>query len=265
MSISFDRAAGYYDQTRAFPDDVMARLIPMLAACLGPGRCLEIGVGTGRVALPLRRHGVDVVGVDIAPAMLRRLLENAGAQAMPVAVADATRLPFADATFASAVAAHVLHLVPAWRVALDELVRAVVPGGVVVASRGNAARSEWQHAVRRCFFEAAGNPAWPPGAGRIEDVDEEMRARGATVTQLEEIRSDDEVSARDYIAALERGTWSACWLLDDGALRRSAEATRRWAERQLGDLDARRPSSYTSVWRAYRLPGTPARPEASGQ
>jgi SAM-dependent methyltransferase len=254
LSISFDRAAGYYDRTRAFPDEVMARLVPMLAARLGPGRCLEIGVGTGRIALPLTREGIDVVGVDIAPAMLQRLLENAGGPALPVAVADATRLPFAGGTFSSGVAAHVLHLIPEWQAAVDELLRVVVPGGTLVASRGNASRSEWQRALRRHFFEEAGDPPWPPGADRIEEVDEAMRARGAEMSELEEIRSEAEVTPREHIEALERGTWSACWVLEEAALRRSAEATRRWAEREIGDLDEPRAAWYASVWRAYRLP-----------
>jgi hypothetical protein len=53
--VNFDRAAGYYDATRALPATPMAQLTGLLAAELaGRQPCLEIGVGTGRFALELR-------------------------------------------------------------------------------------------------------------------------------------------------------------------------------------------------------------------
>ena len=113
----------------------MQQLVPMLVAELPrDGRCLEIGVGTGRIALPLIESGINVVGVDISAEMLRRYVEKAPPN-IEVAVADATRLPFADRTFTSAIASHVLHLILGWVSALDELVRVLVPGGVLLASR----------------------------------------------------------------------------------------------------------------------------------
>ena len=253
-SISFDRAAEYYDRTRAFPEDIMARLIPMLAAQV-PRRelCLEIGIGTGRIALPLMGEGVRIVGVDISPEMLRKLRGKAD-RPLPIAIADATRLPFGDHSFGSAVAAHVLHLIPGWRSAVDELVRVVRTKGVVLASRGAASRTEWQHALRRRFFAEAGNRPWPPGIDTIKELDDEMAFRGAVVRELDELRREDNVSVADQLAALEAGQWSACWAMDDAARHRAAVATREWARRELGDLDAPRTATYVSVWRAYVLP-----------
>jgi SAM-dependent methyltransferase len=67
--------------------------------------------------------------------MLRRLAANAaGDSPFPLAQADATRLPFAAGTFGSVLAVHVLHLIPDWRVAVDEAVRVLRPGGALVAS-----------------------------------------------------------------------------------------------------------------------------------
>lgn len=52
--MNFDRSAGYYDATRALPAATMTELTGVLAAELaGRQPCLEIGVGTGRFALPL--------------------------------------------------------------------------------------------------------------------------------------------------------------------------------------------------------------------
>ena len=51
----------------------MAQLTGLLAAELaGRQPCLEIGVGTGRFALPLRAAGIAMAGTDISGAMLRR-------------------------------------------------------------------------------------------------------------------------------------------------------------------------------------------------
>ena len=61
-TVSFDRAAGYYDATRGLPADVQEALTEVLAHELeGKGPCLEVGVGTGRIALPLHRRGVPLV------------------------------------------------------------------------------------------------------------------------------------------------------------------------------------------------------------
>jgi len=58
---------------------VQTQLADLLVAELdGRGRCLEIGVGTGRIALPLHERGVDLVGIDLATPMLARLIDNAG-------------------------------------------------------------------------------------------------------------------------------------------------------------------------------------------
>jgi hypothetical protein len=78
-SVNFDRAAGYYDATRALPGTTMAQLTALLAAELAERQpCLEIGVGTGRFALPLRAAGIAMAGTDISGAMLRRLAEGGG-------------------------------------------------------------------------------------------------------------------------------------------------------------------------------------------
>jgi SAM-dependent methyltransferase len=135
-SVNFDRAAGYYDATRALPAAAMEQLTDLLAAELAVRQpCLEVGVGTGRFALPLHVAGVAMAGTDISGAMLRRLAANAGGVSpFPLAQADATRLPFAAGTFGSVLAVHVLHLIPDWRVAVDEAVRVLRPGGALVAS-----------------------------------------------------------------------------------------------------------------------------------
>ncbi len=135
-SVNFDRAAGYYDVTRALPEAAMTELTGVLAAELaGRQPCLEIGVGTGRFALPLRAAGITMAGTDISGAMLRRLAVNAGgASPFPLAQADATRQPFAAGAFGSVLAVHVLHLIPDWRIAVDEAMRMLRPGGALVAS-----------------------------------------------------------------------------------------------------------------------------------
>lgn len=252
-SVSFDRAADYYDQTRSLPDDLMQRLVPMLVAELPrDGRCLEIGVGTGRIALPLIASGINVVGVDISAEMLRRYVEKAPPN-IEVAVADATRLPFADRTFTSAIASHVLHLIPGWVTALDELVRVLAPGGVLLASRSADPAADWHNLVRRRFYAEAGDPPWPPGMNRIDELDLEMSARQATIRKLDDVYNDAWLSITDVLDMLERGVYAACWSIDQQTRSRAAAATRQWASRDLGDLNEKRKTRSMSDWRAYRL------------
>lgn len=252
--MSFDRAAGYYDQTRSLPEHLMEQLVALLVAELpAGGRCLEIGVGTGRIALPLLDRGIQIVGVDISLEMVRRYVAKARPRTVEVAIADATRLPFASRTFTSAIASHVLHLIPEWKAALDELVRVLVPGGVLLASRSADPRAEWQNVVRRRFYIEAGDPSWPPGLSRIDELDREMSARHASVRKLDDVSNDAASSIAEVLEMLEKGIYAACWAIDAETRVRAAAATREWAARELGDIHERRRTTSSSDWRAYRL------------
>jgi SAM-dependent methyltransferase len=82
-----DQIADVYDEFFPAPSDLPAA-ISMLSGFAGSGRALELGIGTGRFALPLRSAGVDVHGIDASLAMLSKLRVKPGGDAVPVTLAD---------------------------------------------------------------------------------------------------------------------------------------------------------------------------------
>ena len=65
-----------------------AGTVDRLAELAGGGPVLELGIGTGRVALPLVRRGIEVHGVDASDAMVARLRAKPGGESIPVAIGD---------------------------------------------------------------------------------------------------------------------------------------------------------------------------------
>jgi phosphatidylethanolamine/phosphatidyl-N-methylethanolamine N-methyltransferase len=233
----------------------MARLVSAISSELREaGPCLEIGIGTGRFAIPLTRAGARIVGVDISREMLARLARNAGGLSIPVAIGDATRLPFGDHTFGAGIAAHVFHLIPRWTVALDELVRVIRPGGQIVAFARGRKLDGWVRDLHHCFFQAVGDPDWPPGMDTIEELDAEMAARGIDRRLVEVADEKRTFTVRRSIEYLEQGIYSACWQLDEETRRRAAQVATRWAEANLGDFDEPRVVVEAMAWRVYDLP-----------
>jgi SAM-dependent methyltransferase len=85
--------AASYDAGSAdmFDPTVLEPTVDLLAELAGPGgAALELAVGTGRVALPLAARGVRVHGIDLSEAMLERLREKAGAEAVTTTLGDMT-------------------------------------------------------------------------------------------------------------------------------------------------------------------------------
>jgi SAM-dependent methyltransferase len=62
--------------------------VDLLAELAGSGRALELGVGTGRIALPLAARGVPVHGIDLSRAMVARLREKPGGERIAVTIGD---------------------------------------------------------------------------------------------------------------------------------------------------------------------------------
>jgi SAM-dependent methyltransferase len=82
-------AAGYdADVQDMFDPEVLEPAVAFLVDLAGTGAALELGIGTGRVALPLRRAGVRVHGIDLSPEMISQLRAKPGAEGISVTVGD---------------------------------------------------------------------------------------------------------------------------------------------------------------------------------
>jgi SAM-dependent methyltransferase len=98
-----ERVAATYDDSSAemFQPGVVDAVAEVLAELAGGGWALELGIGTGRIALPLARRGVPVHGIDMSRAMVARLRAKPGGDAIGVTIGDfaTTRV---DGTFSVA-------------------------------------------------------------------------------------------------------------------------------------------------------------------
>jgi ubiquinone/menaquinone biosynthesis C-methylase UbiE len=256
-SLTFDRAADYYDKTRGLPPDAKAGVVRVLADELGGRRsALEIGVGTGRIALALHEVGMDITGVDLSEPMLRRLVDNAGGTIpFPLARADAIAMPFADNSFGAAYTCHVLHLIPEWEAVLDDVARVVSSGGVYLDDLGGWSQmSGPRRNMMEIFATEAGFAFTPRGAGDVEDVDRVMISAGAAVRPLPTVMFENSDTYSNVIEHLERGTWSCTWQTSADARAAAGRKLRKWAEDRYGDLSKTFEYSVPIEWRAYDLP-----------
>jgi SAM-dependent methyltransferase len=88
-----DRAAADYDSLYETLFDVEGA-VDFLADVAGEGPALELGIGTGRIAIPLARRGVEMRGVDSSEAMVAILRSKAGDLEIPVAMGDFETVDF---------------------------------------------------------------------------------------------------------------------------------------------------------------------------
>ena len=90
-----ERVAARYDESSAemFDPAVVDPVVDLLIELAGSGRVLELGIGTGRIALPLAQRGVPVHGIELSNAMVAKLRAKPGGEDIGVTIGD-----FATAT-----------------------------------------------------------------------------------------------------------------------------------------------------------------------
>jgi ubiquinone/menaquinone biosynthesis C-methylase UbiE len=242
-SISFDRAAGYYDQTRSIPEEVVNKGVEAILDLAGPGgRILDVGTGTGRISIPLLQGGANLVGCDLSAPMLKRLQEKL--PAARILQADATRLPFPTAHFDAVLTVHVLHLVAGWQEALREFRRVLQPGGAYLnvqtyAHAGFSAREQMRKFWRN-WVEAQGVPRRQPGMRDHQRILDELKAQGAALSEVEVVRYSRRYTLRREVELIGARVYSDAWQIPDDVYEASLRELQNWVEREYGDWDTPR-------------------------
>jgi SAM-dependent methyltransferase len=255
--VSFDRAVAYYDATRGYAAGTAEAIQQAIVRYAGLGRSdllLEMGVGTGRIALPFIEDGYRYVGVDISPAMmaeLRRKLSPA-ARRQPRFVlcqADVLDLPLPDARFALVLAVHVFHLVSDWKRAAHEARRVLRPGAPLLVcyeeqvkdedappSPSRSAREAWDTIKRELGYVGAEmQPGFRPD---LERYRAELGGEGASVEFVELHRfTYPPLSARDMAERHLSRMYSGDWAMPDEIHRRASDRLRAWLETECPDPD----------------------------
>jgi SAM-dependent methyltransferase len=249
--------AAHYDESRGVGEDGVRRLTTLLVAELaGLGAVLEIGVGTGRVALPLAEAGIPIVGLDPSTAMLRGLVrKGGGCPPFGLLRGDGGSLPFEDAALGAAIFCHVLHLIPDWQGALAEAVRVLrADGKLLIEGRGSGEqRQSPRQQLRRHFHETLG---WvPPAPIGVRDpalIDATLAEWGWRGLALPPVVATQHLTLGGLIDLMERGISSSELSVPPADRERGWAETRRWAPSELGPLDQTVELRRTMVWHVFR-------------
>jgi SAM-dependent methyltransferase len=239
LPIRFDAIASNYDSVRGHPPEVAEQIGRAIAAVAGTNaRVLELGVGTGRIALPVAAAGCRVAGIDISAEMLRMARAKEHGQALWLIQGAIEHLPFADGVFDATLAVHVLHLARDWRTALAEALRVLRPGGVFIQGRDwrdpQSCVGRLRSKLRETLIELLPGSR-PPGAGAA--VGQALAKLGATVEpEMVAATWVAPISPAQVLEEMESRSDAETWVLDDATLRAAVQRLRAWAESVYDDV-----------------------------
>lgn len=262
-SISFDFAADFYDATRGFPPGVGTEIADSLLSKLeNRSSILEVGVGTGRILLPLVEQGerlpdYRILGVDISLRMLSRLRSkiHSGLLAPPLVLGDARYLPFAAGQFDVVLMVHLIHLILDWQSALMESRRVLGSKGSLFMGYELSDPASAGALLRKMLYQFTSEscPEYPQfGPADFSEKTGWLTSIGATMDSWEAASWTKLIKVGDTIRQYEDGTYSSTWRLPVEARARVINRLREWAVAEFGTLDAEFEVPRRFIWERYR-------------
>jgi SAM-dependent methyltransferase len=222
-------------------------------------RVLDIGAGTGRVAIPMAACGCDVVALEPSAGMVKELRAKDPSATVSIIVGEGARLPFPAASFEAVVIARLLYLTPDWQQILAECRRVLLPAGRLLHEWGNGESDEAWVRVReeaRRLFESAGVARpFHPGVRSEAVVEQRLEQLGFDNAAGVSMSSGETTTLGEFLRRLAEGELSYIWALPPSVRAECLPRLMRWAG-QTFDLQEPMAMPRAVRWSLYRRDAT---------
>lgn len=237
---SYDRIAHLYDRTRPLPPKISEQIgdrILKYVSATSETTFLEPGIGTGRTAFPIIKKGYHYTGLDASENMmsqLRQKVQNFPHQ-LTLIQGDAADLPFPDNSFDVVLTTHILHLLPDWMKALQEIQRVLKPTGIYLACENllTPHQRELENVLRGIL--SRDRPAIPQ---KIEEglklapfgnnVKWALIELGATVERIETVKWQVKQTIGELLEIYQMRAFGICWRVPEKEFNRAMKYLKSW-------------------------------------
>jgi ubiquinone/menaquinone biosynthesis C-methylase UbiE len=256
-SISFDRAANFYDETRGFPPIVGSQIVRALSRWIDPAdTILDIGTGTGRIALPLLQRGFNLTGIDLSSRMLNKFQLKALPGHPRVVLGDAHSLPFPDGCFHSVMSVQLLHLVADWRLVIEEARRVMMENGVFLLGysiQDDVSTPEYMVSMQmREELKVRGVKRRKDFLDQYTQIHQTLVQSGANYKEITAATWNRVTSANETLENLKHQVASHSWNLPDAEYFEAVEATRAWAYEHIPEPGKLYEDPRKFIWQRYQ-------------
>jgi ubiquinone/menaquinone biosynthesis C-methylase UbiE len=233
--VNYDCAADFYDETRALPEGVPERISAFIAKradLTHDTHLLEIGIGTGRMALPLSSHVGRITGIDISQKMMLRLRSKQAGERIHLVQASGAQTPFADNTFSRVMISHVLHLVPNPTAILDEIARILTPDGLFLHCFSRYTDVGAMTHIREAWQNH--KPDHERGGYNWSNTDSILHQSGWRVRAEPEFEYNITSTPGEFLSMVKNRAWSSTWEMSDDDLQPGIKAIEAAIETHFG-------------------------------
>jgi SAM-dependent methyltransferase len=254
--VDFSANALLYDRRHGSvlaPD--VARSLVSSGAMERGARILDIGAGTGRVAIAFASIGCETVAIEPALPMLIELRRKAAEHPVELVAGEGARLPFSRRKFDGVILARILYLMSDWRAVLREACDVLRPGGLLFHEWGNGQPDEGWVQIRekaRAMFQCAGiEEPFHPGVRSEAEVDQLLMGLGFIRSTDLVIGPGSAMTLRNFLERMESGELSYLWNVPKQVQESCLPLLKKWSEDTF-DLELKAPIPREIQWTIYR-------------